>query len=132
MIFKIKIYIFYLFQCFNFRGPRWQGPTTSSRLLVPSQRVPGPWPVIGLFDWLKEEVTIKVETAEMSYGLQQKSAGDLKGYKNKGEKTGFRTFRTGKQGSYESCQPNMSGNATDVKPPGTFCVGVNEACAGGM
>jgi hypothetical protein len=45
LIFKIKIYIFfYLFQCLKFRGPWWQGPTTSSRRLVPSQYV-RPWKI---------------------------------------------------------------------------------------
>jgi hypothetical protein len=42
-----------------------------------------------LFDWLKEGVTIKVETAEMAYGLQQKSAGDLKGYQKKVKRQDF-------------------------------------------
>ena len=76
--------------------------------------------VICLCDWLKEEVTIKVEAAEMAYGLEQKYA-ESKGYQNKGDKPRFRSYRTGKQGSYESYQPNMSGNAVDAKPPCAFC-----------
>ena len=76
--------------------------------------------VICLCDWLKEEVTIKVEAAEMAYGLEQKYA-ESKGYQNKGDKPRFRSYRTGKQGSYESYQPNMSGNIVDAKPPCAFC-----------
>ena len=41
---RIAVYLsnfFNLFQCFNFRGPLWQGPTMSACCLVPSQHVPG-------------------------------------------------------------------------------------------
>jgi hypothetical protein len=50
-----------------------------------------------LCDWLKEEVAIRVETAEMAHGLEIKPIPEARGNQNKLVKHKITSYRAGKQ-----------------------------------
>lgn len=73
--------------------------------------------VTSLCEWMKEEVTIKVEAAEMARGLEQKQNGDSRGDGRKSRS--YLTGKDGKQNYQNQRYPSVfSGN---MKPPCMFC-----------